>query len=314
MMKKRLLCLLLALALLPWSALAATKKNANKNVDGLPAELTLTAGKFQSFKLSYTGEWQNSDPDVVHVEKDVTSNEKRVRITAYKPGKATLSFKTTKAKTPKTAVIEVTVLPEEAYDGVPEMIQDAIRIGVKEWKSANGKTFQQSPKNNPYTKWWGYACGWCGAFCGYCLATAGVPMEPSDTYKRVKPTGNGEPHSIREAAVQKLDTGFTNMERTTKIPRPGYLVIYGQRGSYAYKHVALVTSVEDRGDGSYTICTVEGNLASRIKRVSYIYTLTAPDNQNMSTLPKSEQTDGKTFQYTLHQKNWYVTEFCQTWY
>ncbi len=312
---KRFLCLALVLALLPLGGLAASKKSAKaKNVDNLPETLTMTAGKFLSFKLTYTGEWENSAPEVVHVEKDVTSNEKRVRITAYAPGEAVLKFKTTKAKTPKTAEIRVTVEPEAAYDGVPEKIRKAIDTGIAEWQAAGGKAFSQAPKNNPYTKWWGYACGWCGAFCGYCLASADVPMEPSDTYKKVKPTKDGAPHSIREAAVQKLDTGFGNMQRTTRIPRPGYLVIYGQKGGYAFKHVGLVTDVLDRGDGSYVICTVEGNLGNRIKRISYVYTLTAADNQNMSVLPKAEQTDAKTFQYTLQQKNWYITEFCQTWY
>ena len=31
-------------------------------------------------------------------------------------------------------------------------------------------------------------------------------------------------------------------------------------------------------------------------------------------LRREDDPDEKTFQYTLHQKNWYITEFCQTWY
>ena len=306
-MMKRFLCLVCALALLPLSALAA-KKTAS---DTLPKELTLTAGHFAAFTPGFTGTWKSSDPQVVKAEKDVV-NEKRVRITALSPGQATLTLTGTRSK--KTATVQVTVTEEEAYDGVPEMIQKAIQTGVQEWKAAGGKAFSQQPKTNKYTKWWGYACGWCGAFAGYCLHSAGVPLQERDTFRKSKPRGNGEPYSLMEAAVPKLDTGFTLMNRTTKIPRPGYLVIYGQKNSYAFKHVGLVTDVTDRGDGTYTVCTVEGNLASRIKRFCYIYSPAAPDNQNISALPRAEQTDSGNYQYTPHQKNWYVNEFCQTWY
>ncbi|MBR1584254.1 MAG: CHAP domain-containing protein [Clostridia bacterium] len=306
---KRWIALLLLISLLPLPALAASK--TAKQDDALPEKLTLTAGKFQTFTPGFTGTWESSNPKVARAEKDVT-NEKRVRITALKKGKATLTLTGTRTK--KVATVEVTVKAEKKSDEVPELIQSAIDIGIQEWTEAAGKAFSQQPKNNKFTKWWGYACGWCGAFANYCLATAGVPMEPSDTYKKVKPTKTGEPHSLREAAVPKLDTGFTNMERITKIPRPGYLVIYGQKNSYAFKHVGLVTEVKARGSGVYEIHTVEGNLGNRIKRMCYLYDLRAPDNANMSTLPEEEQTQPDVYQYAPHQKNWYVTEFCQTWY
>lgn len=306
-MIRRLLCMICVLALLPLGALAA-KKAAS---DALPKELTLTAGHFAAFTPGFTGTWESSDPAVAKAEKDVV-NEKKVRITALSPGQATLTLTGTRSK--KSATVQVTVIEEQSYDGVPDVIQNAIQIGIKEWKDAAGKTFPQQPKGNKYTKWWGYACGWCGVFAGYCLYNAGVPMQERDTYRKSTPRGNGEPYSLMEAAVPKLDTGFTAMNRTTKIPRPGYLVIYGQKNSYAFKHVGLVTDVTDRGNGAYTVCTVEGNLGSRVKRICYVYSLTAPDNQNMSVLPKAEQTQGDSYQYTLQQNNWYVTEFCQTWY
>ena len=128
-----------------------------------------------------------------------------------------------------------------------------------------------------------------------------------------KSTG-GVPYGVREAAVPKLDTAFTNMERVTNIPRPGYLVIYGQRDYYAFVHVGLVTDVVDRGDGVYQVFTVEGNMSSRIKRYCYLYDSNAKADRNMSATPENERTEPDVFQYTPHKNNWYVNEFCQTWY
>ena len=104
------------------------------------------------------------------------------------------------------------------------------------------------------------------------------------------------------------------MERTTKIPRPVYLVIYGSvNDSYGYKHVGLVTGVEDRGDGVYLVSTVEGNLSNTVKRFSYLYNSRSVNHENMAALPAEEQTEPGV-QYTPHQATWYVTEFCMTWY
>jgi len=305
-MKKRLFCLMLLLCLLPLPALSAS------SLPSLPGELTLKAGQFRLYAQGFTGVWESSDPTVAHAEIDV-NDKKNVRLIGFQPGEATLTL--TGSRTKKTATVHVTVLPEENPDGeTPEIIQRAIQIGLEEWAALGEKAITKEPKGNKFTKWWGYACGWCGAFANYCIATAGVPMEPSDTYKKLKPTGDGAPHAIREAAVPKLDTGYTNMERTTKIPRPGYLVIYGSvKDSYGYKHVGLVTDVEDRGDGVYLVSTVEGNLSNTVKRFSYLYNSRSVNHENMEALPAQEQTE-PGIQYTPHQATWYVTEFCMTWY
>ena len=319
---KRLFCILLTVIL----SLPAVSLAKNNNVDDLPQKLTLIAGKLQTYKLTYTGTWENSNPDVVHVENEVTNNttDKIVRITALKPGKATLKFQSTK-KADKTATIQVTVKKEAAYKGVPEAIQKAVDIALQEWKEVGGNAVPRSGGNKPhrgnkYCVWWGYDVGWCGAFVGYCLDKAGIPMESEDMARKVKPLKTGEPHTVRVAGVPKIHTAFTNMNRTTKIPRPGYLVIYGARQAknvtaYGFLHVGMVTDVQDRGDGTYVISTVEGNLANTVKRLQYVYTLNSEnDNNNMSMLPKDQQTDPDTFKYTLHGDTWYINEFCQTWY
>ena len=305
---KRFLCftLLFAFFVLPLSGLAANDPPA------LPKELTVKAGQFQLFKQSFTGTWESDDPSVAGAEVDV-NDKKLVRLVGFQAGEATLTL--TGTKTNKTAQVKITVLPDDTADAeTPELLQKAIEISLQEWAELDGKALSQEPKANKYTKWWGYACGWCGAFANYCLDTAGVPLEPSDTYRKLKPTADGAPHGVREAAVPKLDTGFTNMERTTKIPRPGYLVIYGSvKDSYGYKHVGLVTNVTDLGDGLYLVSTVEGNMSKTVKRYCYVYNAWNVTHENLSPAPEEAQID-PAIQYTPHQDTWYVTEFCMTWY
>lgn len=307
---KRIICALLALlCLLPAAALS----------EALPEQLTLTVGESREFSLPFSGYWESDAPEVADAQGGV--------ITAYDEGSAVLALIGADGQ---EFTVEVEVSAQS--DPVPALIRSAIEIAIQEWKENLGKTLSREPRYNKYTKWWGYECGWCGAFANYCMFTAGVPLEPSDTYRKVKPTATGEPHSLREAAVPKLDTGFGNMERLTQDdPRPGYLVIYGRRDSksngntvsaYAFVHVGIVTDVQDLGEGKFLISTVEGNLSSRIKRFTYVYDSNAPadknkpgakTNNNMSPAPQEYQTD-PDIQYEPHQNTWYVTEFCRTWY
>ena len=288
--------------------------------EALPEQLTLSAGESRTFSLPFPGYWESDAPEVATAQDGT--------VTAHEEGFAILALTGADGE---EFVMEVEVT--EKADPVPALIRRAIEIGIEEWRTADGRTFPRSDTNKPhrdnkYTKWWGWDCGWCGAFANYCLDTAGVPLEPSDTYKKLKPLGSGEPHGVREAAVQKLDTGFTNMDRVTQTdPRPGYLVIYGYRdhkesSAYPYAHVGLVTDVENLGDGKFLISTVEGNLSSRIKRFTYLYDSNIPadktkpnakTNLNMADAPDTVvREDG--IQYTPHQSYWYVTEFCMTWY
>lgn len=278
----------------------------------LPRQLTLAPGESREFSLPFPGYWDSDAPEV--------ATAAGAAITAHEEGDAVLALISPEGD---EWTVEVEVKAKEA-DPVPALIRRAIEIGIQEWADANGEPFPRSDSNKPhrgnkYTVWWGYDCGWCGAFANYCLDMAGVPLEPTDTYKKLKPTESGEPHGVREAAVPKLDTGFSNMGRITNIPRPGYLVLYGRRESkslaaYAFVHVGLITDVVDRGDGTYLIYSVEGNLSSRIKRFCYLYDANAPANRNMADAPQDAQTDPATYQYTPQQNTWYVKEFCMTWY
>lgn len=292
MAMKRLTALLLLLTLLPLAGMGE---------ETLPEQLLLAPGESRTFALPFQGYWDSDAPEVAQAEGNT--------ITAYEEGYAVLALVSPQGE---EFAVEVEVIANA--DPVPAVIRDAINIGIQEWQENLGKTFSKEPKYNKYTKWWGYACGWCGAFANYCLDMAGVPLEPTDTFRKVKPHEGGIPYGVREAAVPKIDTAFQNMERITNIPRPGYLVIYGQRDYYAFVHVGLVTDVIDRGDGIYQVFTVEGNMSSRVKRYCYLYDSNAPAEKNMFATPEAEQTEPDVFQYTPHKNNWYVNEFCQTWY
>ena len=215
---------------------------------------------------------------------------------------------------------------EEAAYEVPEIIQETIRIAIAEWEALGEQALPQEPKNNKFTKWWGYACGWCGAFTSYCMDTAGIPLEPTDTYRKVKPTGDNAPHGIREALPSKLFTGFNNMERITNIPRPGYLILYGARDIASAResslmHVGLVTDVIDRGEGVYQLFTVEGNIGRTVKRFSFLYDSAADGKHNLSLLPESDWAEPDIYHYDDPRQTkrdgknfgWYVDSFCQTW-
>lgn len=205
--------------------------------------------------------------------------------------------------------IDVTV----SENAMPMLIRGAVELALQEWEDHLGKTFSQK---NKYTAWWcgtGPKCyfGWCGGFVSYCLDTAGVPMEaPADSV----PHESGEPYATYATGVGKILKGFENMDRVSMIPRPGYLVIYGERGYYNTMHVGMVTDVQELGEGLYSIQTVEGNVSSRIKRYSYYYNANDTTEHNISNTPEEYRLDPDTYQYTIHEDNWFIHAFCQTWF
>ena len=169
--------------------------------EGLPGQLTLAPGETRVFQLPFEGYWESDAPEIAQAEGN--------SITAYEEGSAILALVSPKGN---EHLVEVTV----SADPVPPVIRDAINIALREWEELGEKKIPQDPKGNKFTKWWKYACGWCGAFVSYCLDQAGVPLEPTDTYRKVKPHEGGIPYSLREAAVPKLYTGFEFYNRTNQ--------------------------------------------------------------------------------------------------
>lgn len=274
--------------------------------ENLPEALTMKAGESLSFSLPFQGSWDSDAPDIAYADGDT--------LYALQEGWAQLVLMNGESE----FVVDV-----EVTDPVPQVIREAIRIALSEWEEVGEKRLDKTKKGNKYIKWWGYEnIGWCGAFVGYCLDTAGVPLEPTDTWRKVKPREGGVPYSLREAGVPKLRTGFTNMERITAVPRPGYLIIFGAKNYYADVHVGMITDVIDMGDGLYQLFTVEGNIGgSTVKRFSFLYDSLAEDiKKNMSYLPEEEWTvEGVHYEGPRQTKadgkkyNWYVQAICQTW-
>jgi len=222
----------------------------------------------------------------------------------------------------------------QAYDraGVPDAIDTAIDYALNEWKEADNKTFSRAGSRNKYSYWRcgkGPKCniGWCAAFIGYVFDNCDIPMEE---YEKSVPHEGGVPYSVREAGVGKLYTGFEKMQRLTvtgrpddkeehvaEAPRPGWLVVYGEyqrkKLTYAYKHVGLITDVDDLGQGRYLIKTVEGNMSSRIKRYCYIY----DENEKIKNdlpCPEEYRLKDTGINSYEHIKQWRITAFLKTWY
>lgn len=292
-MKKRLV--LLAVAMLFMTIGGSAEQ-------GSLAARTLLPNEQYRIRTDLKGEWTSSAPDSVMVDQDGL-------VTALSEGEVTITL-SGKGKTLLTVPFRIIADP-----AVPAEITSAIDLALSEWEDASGSGFKRS---NKYTTWYygpSASFGWCGAFTSYSLGNAGVPQAETDTYRKLAPLPDGQPYGVREAGVPKLLAGYTNLDRISNVPRAGYLVIYGKMGGYKTMHVGLVTRAENRGDGVYLLETVEGNLSSRIKRLTYLYDSKAKDpKRNMSMLPEDEQTEPQVFQYRLNSEDWRVTAFAQTWY
>lgn len=179
--------------------------------------------------------------------------------------------------------------------------------------------FEKLPKANDYTRWYyrdKREIGWCSVFQIWCAYHSGLQLIK---YKQDVEVGENDVISAMEGRVGNIYYAFKAHERWMQademeaVPKPGYLVIYGVRGSTPYTHVAIVESVAELGDGVYELTTIEGNLNSTIKRLNYRYDATPKRKYyNMSVVPEEEITR-ENCQYTLQKNDWYVTGFCKTW-
>ena len=179
--------------------------------------------------------------------------------------------------------------------------------------------FEKLPKANEYTQWYyrdKREIGWCSVFQIYCAYHSGLQLIK---YKQDVTAAPEEVISAMEGRVGNVYYVFEEQGRWLQadqmeaVPKPGYLVIYGVRGSTPYTHVAIVESVTELGDGLYELTTIEGNVNSTIKRMNYRYDATPKKKYyNMSVIPEDEITR-ENCQYTLHKDTWYITGFGATW-
>ena len=251
----------------------------------------------ETMSVPAAGKWKSMNDTIAAVDgENITALSEGTCVLEYENAGETLSY-------------ELTV-DEKAPT---ELVKKAISIAREEFTTLGGKTLK---KANKYTKWYtknNNGFGWCGAFVGWCLDTAGVPMF---RVEKAEPVDDALSYAISEASVGKILTGYTKMERTTNIPRPGYLVIYSvTKKSYYNIHVGMVSDVQDLGEGKYLLTTIEGNVSNRVKSYQYYYDSTdeaAEKQENMTALPKEMQVD-EAICYKLHSKDWYIKTFCQTY-
>lgn len=208
------------------------------------------------------------------------------------------------------------VVPTETADGtpIPEKIQTLIGVAHAQFVKHD---WAKLPKNNEYTRWY-YGderkIGWCSVFQIWCMHEAGIPLFKRDDIQ-VPEDGI---FALAEGKPGNVKVGYEGLERFVLgeeggIPQPGYLVVYGVRGSTPYTHIAIVETVTPLGDGVYELTTVEGNVNSCVRRYRYRYDATPQTRyRNMSTVPAEAQEDPNC-QYKLHSDKWYITGFAVTW-
>ena len=288
-MSKRFVLLLLALCLLLPGAYAQEK--------GTELQLVMHPG--ETMAAPKAEKWESTDSSVASV--DDMGN-----ITAIAQGECQMILTDGGKETAYALTVD---------ENVPtEMIKKAIAAAENEFVTLDLRGIKRA---NKYTKWYakkeGVAFGWCGAFVGWCFNEAGIPMSRVEKAEKVDDSATW---AISEASVGKILKGYQKMERTTNIPRPGYMVIYSvTKKAYNNIHTGLVTEVKDLGDGRYLLTTIEGNVSSRVKKYQYYYDSTeeaAQKQENMEPLPEELQVDEK-ISYKLHSKDWFVKVFCQTY-
>lgn len=182
----------------------------------------------------------------------------------------------------------------------PQIIRDALDVAYTEWETLAGKTLARV---NKYTEWRGKGVGfgWCAGYITWCMMEAGVPMyemehfldESNDTKEGFYPV-EGVMH-VQEAGVGKLLRAYQRMNRTTMVPQPGYILVYGCSYNKTI-HVGLVYDVIALGGGRYRITTLEGNMSNRVKMYIRDYDMNAQVNTNnrkstnLFEIPEDERT------------------------
>ncbi|MBQ2701129.1 MAG: CHAP domain-containing protein [Clostridia bacterium] len=213
--------------------------------------------------------------------------------------------------TPTPAPVEIS----QEVQIPPEEVQAYLDIAYNEWETLAGKTLK---KVNKYTEWRGKGIGfgWCGGFATWCMMQADIPMDVLEKVKKIEEPVEGIYH-VKEASVGKLLRGYQEINRSTRVPQPGYLLIYGVRQS-ANKtvHVGMVYDVEALGNGKYRLTTIEGNMSNRVKMYVHDYDMYAKDwTKNLSAIPKEERTreENSYFNYKMQSDKWYVNCFLMPW-
>lgn len=196
---------------------------------------------------------------------------------------------------PPVAITQMVVQP-------PEEIRAVLDLAYSEWETLGGKTLKNV---NKYTEWRGKGIGfgWCGGYITWCMLQHGIPME--ELQKMEEGPVEGIVH-VKEASVGKLLRGYQMMNRSTNVPQPGFLLVYGC-GYNETIHVGLVYDVQELGGGKFRITTLEGNMSKRVKMYIHDYDMNAEINTknkkstNLSLVPEGERTlaESNHLDYTI---------------
>ena len=244
---------------------------------------------------------------------------------------ALLLFVSAAAADGKAKAREITT---EVVKEVPAEIQAVLDIAYDEWLETDGRELKLL---NKFTEWRGAGIDfeWCGGFVTWCMLEAGIPQQEKN--KTPHEEVEGVVH-VKEAGQGKLQDGYGYMNRLTRVPQKGFLVVYGNGkqfngvpagGSY---HVGLVYDVEDLGDGKYRITTIEGNVDSpgdathskaghTIRMYTRDYDLNAANankkKEDLSIVPEEELTQEESalfsYDYTYGNPNLYINIFLMPW-
>ena len=218
----------------------------------------------------------------------------------------------------------------EVVQDLPETIQQLLDLAYDEWMSVDGAELKE---HNKYTQWRNEGTwGWCGGFITWCMLQLDVPQEEKN--KTPKKEVSGVVH-VKEAGVGKLYDGYARMNRITRVPQKGFIVVFGNgksfggvgaTGSY---HVGLVYDVEELSEGKYRITTIEGNVTSpgddmhkkaghTVRMFTRDYDMYAEKKQkDLSLVPEDERTAEESalfsYDYTYGNENLYINVFLMPW-
>ena len=176
----------------------------------------------------------------------------------------------------------------------PEEIQQVLDLAYSEWQELNGKKLKQV---NKYTEWRGKGIGfgWCGGYITWCMLQHDIAMEQLQVMQKNKQGPVDGVVHVKEASVGKILRGYQMMNRSTNVPQPGFLLVYGCSFNKTI-HIALVYDVQELGGGKFRLTTLEGNMGQRVKMFIRDYDMNVEVNTkdtkstNLSEIPEEAYT------------------------
>ena len=223
-----------------------------------------------------------------------------------------------KKSNPEYTAREITT---DIVQDIPAAIQQMLDYAYEQLIETDGKNLKEK---NKFTKWRNnYTFEWCGGFVTWCMLEAGIPMEEKNRIQDGEVEGL---FHVKEAGVGKLYDGYARLNRITRVPQKGFIIVYGNEGSGGstpYYHVGLVYDVEKLENGLYRITSIEGNVKGHTIRMytrDYDLNLASDKKQKKNDMPlvpeeerDREETNIFSYGYAYTKKHMYITIFLMPW-